>query len=163
MKVGDMYNLTCTQNPDALSLLQLICLDHSFLVSDCRFRDAYLSDDKKRVIVYTRIGGPNRQDYKDAIDILCTRNDYVTDYDDSFDNTYASFEFAIPEYELNMVKETYKNSDTSTGQEKMEKSLDEFQKNPDKFLKTHKDFEREMTRVMNAIMEGDGGIIRLGE
>ena len=61
-----------------------------------RFRDCFLSDDSKRIVIYTRVGGGNRgcgfgEDklYKDP--------NYVTTYDDDFDNTYGSYEFNVPE------------------------------------------------------------------
>lgn len=67
-----------------------------------RFRDCFLSDEEHpehvgRILVYTRVGGGNRDDYASEIEALRHSPQYVTDYDDSFDSTYAMFVFAVPE------------------------------------------------------------------
>lgn len=67
-----------------------------------RFRDCFIADDEypqwdNYIHVYTRVGGGNREDYVVEISELQEMDGYVTDYDDSFDNTYASFVFAVPE------------------------------------------------------------------
>ena len=61
-----------------------------------RFRDCFLSEDHKRIVVYTRVGGANRNSgygeealYKDP--------DFVKTYDDEFDDTYGYYEFNPPE------------------------------------------------------------------
>ena len=64
-----------------------------------RFRDAWVEkgDDGEPVIaVYTRIGGPNREDYAAVIDALAAHPQYIRDADDSFDATYATFWFRVP-------------------------------------------------------------------
>ena len=60
-----------------------------------RFRDCFLEEDDK-IAIYTRVGGNNRgrghgeeELYKD--------NNFVTNYDDDFDNTYATYLFNVPE------------------------------------------------------------------
>ncbi len=55
-------------------------------------------DKQKRLIcVYTRVGGGNREEYKAQIKELRKQETYITDYDDSFDNTFAAFIFEAPE------------------------------------------------------------------
>lgn len=61
-----------------------------------RFRDCFLSDDKKHILIFTRVGGNNRncgfgeeELYKDP--------NFVRTYDDDFDNTYGYYEFSVPE------------------------------------------------------------------
>ena len=66
-----------------------------------RFRDCFLSDDDKpeynnHIFIYTRMGGGNRDDYNQQIEALQRNEFYVTDYDDDFDSTYATFVFKIP-------------------------------------------------------------------
>jgi hypothetical protein len=66
-----------------------------------RFRDCFLGDDehpehKGKILVYTRVGGGNRDYYSDRIDEMRSEDEYVTDYDDSFDSTYATFVFNVP-------------------------------------------------------------------
>jgi len=66
-----------------------------------RFRDCFLGDKEHPewdnfIHVYTRVGGNNRgQGYGEAL--LYDHPEYVTTFDDSFDNTYASYIFKVPE------------------------------------------------------------------
>ena len=54
-------------------------------------------DTSKDVIsVYTRIGGNNREHYKKEIDTLQKIKEYIKDFDDTFDTTFATFEFNVP-------------------------------------------------------------------
>lgn len=65
-----------------------------------RFRDIYLAkgaDGAPRVVVFTRNGGGNREDHEAITDALRAHPLYVTDYDDDFDCTYASYEFRVPD------------------------------------------------------------------
>ena len=61
-----------------------------------RFRNCFLSNDKTKIEIYTRVGGNNRncgfgeeELYKDPL--------FVTTYDDDFDNTYATYVFNVPD------------------------------------------------------------------
>ena len=67
-----------------------------------RFRDCFVRDEEHpehdgRIQVYTRVGGGNREGWQDCIDELRAMPGYVTDYDDSFDSTFATFVFDVPE------------------------------------------------------------------
>jgi hypothetical protein len=65
-----------------------------------RFRDCYLqgeNEDDLRICVYTRNGGGNREDYQDIFEELSRHPNYIRDYDDDFDCTYATIEFSLPE------------------------------------------------------------------
>ena len=67
-----------------------------------RFRDCFIGDEShpeydNKIIVYTRTGGGNRDDYVDENKALTEMPGYITDYDDDFDSTYASFVFEPPE------------------------------------------------------------------
>lgn len=60
-----------------------------------RFRDCFVSQDGN-IEIYTRVGGANRgcgfgeeELYKDP--------NFITSYDDDFDNTYATYVFSVPE------------------------------------------------------------------
>jgi hypothetical protein len=69
-----------------------------------RFRDCYLAkgvreDDGNDVIhihIYTRNGGGNREGYDDVFYKMRKHDEYVTDYDDDFDCTYATIVFKVP-------------------------------------------------------------------
>jgi len=67
-----------------------------------RFRDCFLGDQDHpqyddHIHVYTRTGGGNRESYKDEIAEMRAMPEYVTDWDDSFDCTYASWVFRVPD------------------------------------------------------------------
>lgn len=67
-----------------------------------RFRDCFLKDEEHpeydfKIHVYTRTGGLNRQDYEDDIKTLRETKGFITDFDDSFDSTFASWVFEVPD------------------------------------------------------------------
>lgn len=66
-----------------------------------RFRDAFMgdperADTKDKLIVYTRLGGGNRECYENDIEDIREMDGFLFDYDDDFDCTYANFVFDIP-------------------------------------------------------------------
>lgn len=62
-----------------------------------RFRDCFVDLDEKTINIYTRVGGGNREDYEDEIEAVTKMPNYLRDYDDDFDNTFATFDFSVPE------------------------------------------------------------------
>jgi hypothetical protein len=87
-----MYNVLFGVNKFNRILLKILGLTRE----DCgRFRDCYLQDNK--IIIYTRNGGGNRKDFQDVFNKLSKHKNYITNYDDDFDCTYAYIEFSIPE------------------------------------------------------------------
>lgn len=67
-----------------------------------RYRDIWLSDGK--ICLFTRNGGGNREEYQDTIDALAEHPNYLCDYDDDFDSTYATIEFSYPEQYRDLIK-----------------------------------------------------------
>jgi hypothetical protein len=67
-----------------------------------RYRDIWLQDGK--IFLFTRNGGGNRDEYQDTIDDLAEHPNYITDYDDDFDYTYATIEFSYPEQYKDLLK-----------------------------------------------------------
>lgn len=61
-----------------------------------RFRDCYLKD-SITLVVHTRTGGGNREAYEAQNDLLAENANYIFDWDDDFDPTYANFEYRVPE------------------------------------------------------------------
>ncbi len=51
----------------------------------------------KMISVYTRVGGCNRDNYEEEINKLRAIPEYIRDFDDDFDCTFATFEFKVPE------------------------------------------------------------------
>lgn len=53
--------------------------------------------DEMLISVYTRVGGNNREDYEKEIEEMQAMPEYVKDFDDDFDSTFATFVFKVPE------------------------------------------------------------------
>lgn len=67
-----------------------------------RFRDCFLGDGNHpeyadHIHVYTRTGGGNREGYKAENEAMRQMDGFVTDYDDSYDYTFASWVFRVPD------------------------------------------------------------------
>lgn len=80
-----------------------------------RFRDCFIKDENHPeyegyIHVYTRTGGNNREAYAEQNEEIKKHPNYVTNWDDSFDNTYAMWVFSIPE----KWKEDYKKLITAS-------------------------------------------------
>lgn len=117
-----MYNMLFGENDLADVLLKMLNLTKE----DCgRYRDCYLDIMGEKIIIYTRNGGGNREDYEDVFDVLSKHPNYICDYDDDFDCTYASIEFSVPDKFIVLTKEFVRQGvDTTTGSEKFKKFLD---------------------------------------
>lgn len=66
-----------------------------------RFRDCFLNDIdhpeyNDHIHVYTRVGGGNREFYRDEVNEICDNPYYITSFDDGFDCTFATYIFKIP-------------------------------------------------------------------
>lgn len=60
-----------------------------------RYRDIYVTEDY--IVIHTRNGGGNREDYEDVFEALSQHPLYAYDEDDDFDCTYADIYFVHPE------------------------------------------------------------------
>lgn len=67
-----------------------------------RFRNAWVTDEG-RLAIYTRLGGGNRDYYKDNINNLRNHDWFDYDEDDDFDFTYATFYYDVPEEHKEIV------------------------------------------------------------
>lgn len=93
------YNMVKGVNPAAFMFLPML---GKHPTEYPRFRDCFIGDDKRpeyedHIIIYTRTGGGNRQDYIEENNEMRSMSGFVHDYDDDFDETYASWVFQIPE------------------------------------------------------------------
>lgn len=93
-----MYNQLFGYHPAAPLLMTMLKL-HPKDVG--RFRDCYLrrveGTGELQIAVYTRNGGGNREEYESVTEALQKHPAYVSDADDSFDSTYATYFFKVPE------------------------------------------------------------------
>lgn len=90
--MGGFYNMINGYNPACILVLPMLGRKEDEYP---RFRDCFVTKDKN-IAIFTRVGGNNRncgfgeeELYKDP--------NYIRSYDDSFDNTYATYEFRVPE------------------------------------------------------------------
>jgi hypothetical protein len=60
-----------------------------------RFRDCYVTDEGN-IAIYTRVGGGNRNAGFEE-ERLYEDENFLTTYDDEFDNTYGTYEFKVPD------------------------------------------------------------------
>ena len=99
MSLGNMYNMVHGVNPCTFLILPMLSKHPDEYP---RFRDCFMNDESRedlgeKIFVYTRVGGGNRESYREEIERLINMPTYITDYDDSFDSTYAMFVFDVPE------------------------------------------------------------------
>ena len=85
-----LYNMLFGINPDTDKLLSLLDATKEDFG---RFRNVYMRDGY--IVVHTRCGGGNREDY--FPDWVEDHPWYSHDEDDSFDCTYADIYFKVPE------------------------------------------------------------------
>jgi hypothetical protein len=60
-----------------------------------RFRDCYVTDENN-IAIYTRVGGGNRN-CGFGEEALYDDENFIKTYDDEFDETYATYEFKVPD------------------------------------------------------------------
>lgn len=93
-----LYNMLHGVNPLAGGLLEVLGFQPQQFV---RIRNVYLVevDNDLRIAVFTRCGGGNRDDHEHVFSWARDQPTYLRDFDDDYDSTFATFEFAIPETE----------------------------------------------------------------
>lgn len=88
-----LYNIIHGYNPACVFLMPMLGRKQAEYP---RFRDCFLSEDCQRIVIYTRVGGNNR-DCGFEEEKLYEDPNFVTTYDDDYDNTYGYYEFKVPE------------------------------------------------------------------
>lgn len=97
-----------------------------------------LDTSKRRISVYTRVGGGNREGYQKEIKILQNTEGYIQDYDDDFDTTFATFLFNVP-------KKWEKDFDLISN-DKLEEISKEYQK---QIIKTYPKLKEKILKMFN--------------
>lgn len=87
-----LYNMIFGMNPDTDKILSLLGKTQGDFG---RFRSVFLEDGY--IVVHTRNGGGNREDYEDVFEEMSAHPWYSHDQDDDFDCTYANIYFKVPE------------------------------------------------------------------
>lgn len=143
---GNLYNMVHGTTPLTFIILPLLGKhpDKYPRFRDCFFEDKQKPDLKGNIHVYTRVGGGNRESYQKEISELREMEGFITDYDDDFDSTYATFVYKIPE--------KYKNDVKLITEGKLKETSKEYQNFLIDFWKTkssHKDFYKKIEAIFS--------------
>ena len=130
-----LYNMTCGNNPLFGLFVRMLDSVRPLPVVP-RFRDLYLreEDGKPQIVIYTRTGGGNREDYETENEAMTLHPCFVCDFDDDFDSTYAHWVYRVPEkfseraLKLHRLICVYPRF--STPRDKFQRALDSIGKGP---------------------------------
>jgi len=89
--MSGLYNMLFGKNGHSTVILAALGLTEGDFE---RFRDCWVSDGE--IHVYTRLGGGNREDYEPVYAKMKAHPQYLSDQDDDYDCTYATFRFSFP-------------------------------------------------------------------
>lgn len=93
-----MYHVIHGRQPGVEAILDALGLDPGDVP---RLRDCWVEPNARdggyRIVIYTRMGGGNRDEYQEDIDALADHPLYLSDHDVAHDPTYAAIHFALPE------------------------------------------------------------------
>ena len=117
-----LYNMVHGENKDADKLVYMVDLERDAFG---RFRDIYLNADGTSIIVYTRCGGSNRQEYDKVFEDMESHDEYIRDYDDEYDETYCYFEFSIPYDHQKEAKKMATGIEPETVHQKFDRAIKE--------------------------------------
>ena len=117
-----LYNRLFGENPDAMALLGMIGTTRNDFQ---RYRDVNLNKDGNIIIVTTRLGGENRDDYKQVFTNMRRNENYIKDFDDDLDCTYCYFYFKVPEKYLHTTKMMAPEEEPLSVGKKFEKEIEE--------------------------------------
>lgn len=152
-----LYNMLHGFNEHAEELLEILNLSSGDFG---RFRDAYLNADGTEIIVFTRCGGGNREDYDWVFDDMESHPMYIRDEDDDYDSTYCSFYFKVPEDKLELTKSWATGKKPKTLEEKSEEFFEKL-KNGTLEKEKQEQIDDLAKKVSDAINDdnNNGGII----
>jgi hypothetical protein len=118
-----MYNMLFGKNKSQSDFLFSLL---NLTPADCgRYRDIYVT--KEHIVIHTRNGGGNREDYEHVFDEVANHPLYAYDEDDDFDCTYANIYFHHPAGFEEVLKEMA--AGTITPHEKWRLLLDALKNN----------------------------------
>ncbi|MFW9871919.1 MAG: hypothetical protein ACFFG0_02380 [Candidatus Thorarchaeota archaeon] len=112
-----------------------------------RFRDCFLEDKEhseynNHIHIYTRVGGLNRNCGMGE-DELYKHPNYVATFDDSFDNTYATYIFSVPEKWGEDFKKIINNKLNEVSKEYQEEVMRIYPELKDKLIELFKEVKND--------------------
>lgn len=138
-----LYNLLHGENPLKDIWLKILDIDQpNGKWQSGRFRDIYLNENGTEIILYTRNGGGNREcwedEKKDGEECFCSgciikkhlpkHPNYLRDYDDDFDCTYAYIVFSVPKEAQKLAKSVATGEKPKTISEKFQETFAEMER-----------------------------------
>jgi len=122
-----LYNILHGMNYLTPVLLAILDIDQKgSRWNSGRFRDIYLNEDGTKIILFTRNGGGNRESY--FPDDIVEHPNYLTDYDDDFDSTYAYIEFSVPKGFKRLIKKLSTGEKPKSLKQKTDEYLEKLSK-----------------------------------
>lgn len=149
-----LYSQLFDEDENADKLLDILKAERDWFG---RFRDIHVNANGEYIYVLTRCGGPNRDMYAKEWHDIQSHPQYLKDYDDEYDNTYACIEFKTPEDSLEFTKSISTGSNPLTLQELFEKEMKEMDIPGSDAEKRAKKIAEQIQKGMNE--NPDGGII----
>lgn len=148
-----LYNTLFDENPDAAALIGFLGLNKEVFG---RYRNIYLNAAGDKIIVYTRCGGHNRLEYDRVFEMMKRHPNYLRDFDDDHDNTYAYIEFSVPEKYQDTARLMKPDKDPLNVWEQFQDHIRKSQENPNG-PEAKKD-EIIAQRLMDAMEHGKPGL-----
>lgn len=87
-----LYNMLMGFNPACVVIMPMLGRKQEEYP---RFRDCFVTEEGN-IAIYTRVGGGNRECGYGEEELYEDEN-FITTYDDEYDNTYGTYEFKVPE------------------------------------------------------------------
>lgn len=87
-----LYNMINGFNPACVMILPMLGRRNTEYP---RFRDCFVTEEG-RIVIYTRVGGGNRNTGYGEEELYKDPN-FVKTYDDEYDSTYGNYEFNVPD------------------------------------------------------------------
>lgn len=88
-----LYNMLAGYNPACWMVLPMLGKHPKEYP---RFRDCFIDAETKEIIVYTRVGGDNRNSGFNEEELYKHPN-FIRTYDDDYDSTYGYYVFSVPD------------------------------------------------------------------
>ena len=147
-----LYNTLFDKNPLTPLLLKILDIDQpDGKYESGRFRDIYLNAEGTKIILLTRNGGGNREDYFPKN--ISGHPNYLMDYDDNFDSTYCYIEFSVPEKFQEALEKLAPGKEPEKLRDKFERTIKDLEQN--KATPEAKKTEKIMTEVLRKIESGE--------
>ena len=149
-----LYNALFGENAESHVLLGMLGVNKEYFD---RYRDVDLIENGTKIRVFTRLGGGNREGYKETWSKIRTHELYIKDYDDEFDCTYAYIEYNIPEEFKETAQKMFKDEPVSFS-DKFNKELEDMNKKGTEAYERSKQLAKKFEDAIRDSENGNGNI-----